>query len=187
VQDKPYFKDTVFVITADHCADSAGKSRIPINRYHIPLLVYSPAHIQPRHVERMTAQIDIPPTLLGLLDFSYRSRFFGHDVLDLPPGRDRAFPSTYQNLGYLRGDRLTILSPGQKVEQVKPDPRTGGAVPYPQVDQAEVDQAIAAYQVAYDEFHSGRMRWRASDATTVKALPASGSSAAGGGDNVTGP
>ena len=178
VQAKPYFRDTVFVITADHCADSAGKSRIPINRYHIPLLIYSPAHIEPRRVERMTAQIDIPPTLLGLLNFSYRSRFFGHDVLDLPPDRDRAFPSTYQNLGYLRGDRLTILSPGHKLEQVKPNRATGGAVPYPQMDQTEVDQSIAAYQVAYDEFHSGRMRWRASDAMPVEPLPTSASSVA---------
>jgi len=178
VQDKPYFKDTVFVITADHCADSAGKSRIPIDRYHIPLLIYSPAHIEPRRVDRMTAQIDIPPTLLGLLDFSYRSRFFGHDVLDLPPDRDRAFPSTYQNLGYLRSGRLSILSPGHKVEQVKPDRATGGAVPYPQMDPAELDQAIAAYQVAYDEFHSGRMRWRESDATLVQESPAAASSAA---------
>jgi len=46
------------------------------------------------------------------------------------------------------------------------------------MDQTEVDQAIAAYQVAYDEFHSGRMRWRASDATPVKALPVPASSAA---------
>jgi phosphoglycerol transferase MdoB-like AlkP superfamily enzyme len=174
---KPYFRDTVFVITADHCADSSGKSRIPINHYLIPLLIYSPAHIAPRRIERMTSQIDIPPILLGLLHFSYRSRFFGHNVLNLPPDRDRAFPSTYQNLGYLRGDRLTILSPNRKLEQVKPDPATGGATPYRQVDQADVRQTIAAYQVAYDEFHSGRMHWRASDATPVLPLPAAASAA----------
>jgi phosphoglycerol transferase MdoB-like AlkP superfamily enzyme len=169
---KPYFKDTVFVITADHCANSAGRTRIPLNRYHIPLFVYAPAHVQPRHVERMMSQADIPPTLLGLLNFSYRSRFFGQDVLKLPPDRARAFPSTYQNLGFLRGDRLTILSPGQQAEQVKPDPATGDATPYPQLDQAQLDQAIAAYQVAYDEFDSGRMRWRPSDATLVQPLDA---------------
>ena len=169
MQAKPYFKDTVFVITADHCADSTGKSRIPINRYHIPLLIYAPAHIAPRHVEGMTSQMDIPPTVLGLLHFSYRSRFFGRDALASPPEDARAFPSTYQNLGYLHGDRLTILSPGSKLEQVKPDPVTGEATPYPQMDQADADQAIAAYQVAYDEFQSGRMHWRASDAVPVKS------------------
>jgi phosphoglycerol transferase MdoB-like AlkP superfamily enzyme len=184
---KPYFRDTVFVITADHCADSSGKSRIPINHYLIPLLIYSPAHIAPRRIERMTSQIDIPPILLGLLHFSYRSRFFGHNVLDLPPGRDRAFPSNYQNLGDLRGHRLTILSPNRKLEQVKPDPVTGGATPYRQVDQADVRQTIAAYQVAYDEFHSGRMHWRASDATPVLPLPAPAASAAPVDGNAVGP
>jgi phosphoglycerol transferase MdoB-like AlkP superfamily enzyme len=178
VQDKPYFRDTVFVITADHCADSSGKSRIPINHYRIPLLIYAPAHIEPQRIERMMAQIDIPPTLLGLLHFSYRSRFFGQDVFAVPPDRARAFPATYQNLGYLRGDRLTILSPGHKVEQVKPDRDTGGALPYEQMDRIEVEQAMAAYQVAYDEFHRGRMRWRESDGAPVQALPAAAASAA---------
>ncbi|MDO1528787.1 LTA synthase family protein [Fulvimonas sp. R45] len=171
MREKPYFDDTVFVITADHCAASAGSTRIPLNRYHIPLLIYAPAQVKPRRVEKMMAQVDIPPTVLGLLHFSYRSRFFGRDIFQVPDGEERAFPSTYSNLGYLRGERLTILSPGRKVEQVKPDPATGAAVPYAQVDQAQVDQAIAAYQVAYDEFNSGRMRWRASDATPVAPAP----------------
>jgi phosphoglycerol transferase MdoB-like AlkP superfamily enzyme len=169
---KPYFADTVFVITADHCGASAGSTSIPLNRYHIPLYIYAPAHIAPRHVTRMMSQVDIPPTLLGLLHFSYRSRFFGYDLLRLPPGRERAFPSTYQNLGYLRGDRMTILSPQHKVVQVKPDPVTGAAKPYRQIDQAEVDQAIASYQVAADLFKSGRMRGRASDAIPVAPAPA---------------
>jgi len=167
VRAKPYFKDTVFVITADHCADSAGRTRIPLNRYHIPLFIYAPAHIQPRRVERTMAQADIAPTLLGLLHFSYRSRFFGYDILKLPPDRERVFPSTYQNLGYLQGERMTILSPGRQAAQVRPDPLTGDATPYARIDPVQLDRAIATYQVAYDEFHTGRMRWRASDATPV--------------------
>jgi phosphoglycerol transferase MdoB-like AlkP superfamily enzyme len=172
MRSRPYFADTVFVVTADHCAASSGSTRIPLNRYHIPLYIYSPAHIAPRRVGRMMSQIDVAPTLLGLLHFSYRSRFFGSDVLKLEPGRERAFPSTYQNLGYLHDDRLTILSPGHKAEQVRPDPRNGSAVAYRQLDRAQLDQAIAVYQVAYDEFDSGRMRWHPSDATPVQPAPA---------------
>src|SRR5699024_2914149 len=56
---KPYFKNTVFVILADHCAHSSGISRIPLNHYHIPLYFYSPAHITPRSVTRLTSQIDV--------------------------------------------------------------------------------------------------------------------------------
>jgi phosphoglycerol transferase MdoB-like AlkP superfamily enzyme len=175
---KPYFRDTVFVITADHCADSAGTSRIPLNRYHIPLLIYSPAHFQPRVVSQLTSQIDIAPTLLGLLHFNYRSRFFGHNVLDLPAGMERAFPSTYANLGYLHDGRLSILMPARKVLQVEPDAKTGGAVPFAHIATPQLDQAIAYYQVAYDEFTSGRMHWRPSDATPVPPLPAAAATVA---------
>ncbi len=168
-RSKPYFKNTVFVITADHCASSAGRTRIPLNKYHIPLFIYAPAQFRPQQVDAMMSQMDIAPTLLGLLHFSYRSRFFGQNIFAIPARDERAFPSTYQNLGYLKGNRLTILSPGRKVEQVNPNAKTGDATPYAKRDPITENQAIAMYQVAYDEFNSGRMRWRASDATPVSA------------------
>lgn len=167
MRTKAYFRDTVFVITADHCAQSAGKSRIPVNRYHIPLLIYAPAHIQPRLVNRLMSQIDIAPTLLGLLHFSYRSRFFGYDILKLQPGRERAFPSTYEKLGYLHGALLSVLWPQRQAEQVHPDFATGAASPVPALDRRHLDQAIASYQVAAELFKSGQMRRRASDAIPV--------------------
>lgn len=164
---RAYFADTVFVITADHCASSAGRTQIPLDRYHIPLLVYSPAHIAPRKVERRMSQIDIGPTLLGLLHFSYRSRFFGRDIFKVADDNTWAFPSTYQRLGFYRGARLSILSPREDVDQVIPDPLTGDATPVKTRDQNDIDDAIAFYQVAARRFQDGDMRWHASDATVV--------------------
>ncbi|MET0332086.1 MAG: sulfatase-like hydrolase/transferase [Dyella sp.] len=170
---KPYFNDTVFVITADHCASSAGRASVPINRYHIPLWIYAPAHIAPQRVERLTAQMDIPPTLLGLLNFSYRSRFFGYDVFKLEPGRERAFPATYEKLGFLRGDRLTILEPQRKLEQVHPDFATGDAVPALPQDPLQIAQATASYQVAAELFKAGQLARRKDDSTPVSPAPSS--------------
>jgi phosphoglycerol transferase MdoB-like AlkP superfamily enzyme len=174
---KPYFDDTVFVITADHCASSAGKTSVPVNRYHIPLWIYAPKHIEPQRVERLTSQIDIAPTLLGLLHFSYRSRFFGYDVFQLEPGRERAFPATYEKLGYLHDDVLTVLEPGRKLEQMKPDYATGDATAITPRDQDQIAQAIAYYQVASDLFKRGKLVRRPNDATPVQALPAGAASA----------
>ena len=42
---KPWFDNTIFVITADHCAGSAGKTALPPHKYHIPLLIYAPKNI----------------------------------------------------------------------------------------------------------------------------------------------
>ena len=76
----------VFVVTADHGANARGTTRIPVDKYLIPLFVYAPKHIAPRRVDRLMSQIDIAPTLLGLLDFDYYSKFFGRDVLAFPAG-----------------------------------------------------------------------------------------------------
>lgn len=155
---KPWFKDTVFVITADHCATSAGKTSLPVDRYHIPLYIYSPAHIAPGRVDRLMSQIDIPPTVLGLLHFSYTSRFYGYDLFKLEPGRERAFISTYQELGYLRGDTLTSLVPRQPVKQMLPQRDTGDATPVTSVNQADADAAITYYQSAAYLFTKGLMK-----------------------------
>ncbi len=109
-EKKPWFKDTVFVVTADHCANSAGKSEIPVRNYHIPLFVYSPAHVKPAEVTALSSQLDLAPTLLGLLNLSYDSRFFGRDMLAGNP-EGRAFLSTFQKMGLLKDGRLAVLGP----------------------------------------------------------------------------
>lgn len=50
---KPWFKDTVFVIVADHTAGSAGKTDLPPENYAIPCLIYSPGNIQPGVVDTL--------------------------------------------------------------------------------------------------------------------------------------
>ncbi|OOG65413.1 sulfatase [Rhodanobacter sp. B04] len=170
-RSKPYFDNTVFVITADHCASSAGKTAIPINHYHIPLWIYSPKNFPPQRVETLMGQLDIPPTLLGMLNFSYRTRFFGQDVFQLSPGEGHALPGTYEKLGYLRGDVLTVLEPQRKLEQLKPDFATGDATPVQPQNQALIDQTIAYYQVASELFKCGQLASRPADATPVQPLP----------------
>lgn len=168
-RQRPYFDDTVFVITADHDASSAGRASIPINRYHIPLWIYAPKYFPPRHVESLMGQLDIPPTLLGLLNFTYRSRFFGYDIFNLPPNRQRAFPATYEKLGYLNAGLLSILEPGPAVEQLRPNLETGDGPANQPPDRTQIDQASAFYQVASELFKRGGLKNRPSDAMTANA------------------
>lgn len=113
---RPWFANTVFVVVADHCASSAGKTSLPLDCYHIPAFIYSPGLIAPQAVEKVCSQIDLMPTLFSLLNFSYGSRFYGQDILS-PGFRERAFMATYQDLGYYADGILTVLSPVRKVQQ----------------------------------------------------------------------
>ena len=114
----PWFTNTVFVIVADHCAGSAGSQELPVHRYHIPLLFYAPNRIAPGVNTKLASQIDVVPTLLGLLQWRYKTKLFGQDILR-PDFTPRAFISTYQRLGYLRNGYLTILNERQSVNQYR--------------------------------------------------------------------
>lgn len=152
---KPWFENTVFVIVADHCASSAGKTELPIEKYHIPMLIYSPSHVQPGVMSRLMSQIDIGPTLLGLLNFSYTSKFFGYDMNKLEPGRERAFISTYQSLGYVKNNELIVLSPQFKTESFS---FTASADLHVTRDTTGVSEAIAWYQSASYAFRHGLLK-----------------------------
>ena len=79
-----WFDDTVFVFVADHGHKVNGAAEVPLYRYRIPMLFYSPKHIRPARVDTLAAQIDLAPTLLGLLGISYESSFFGVDLARVP-------------------------------------------------------------------------------------------------------
>ena len=151
---KPWFNNTVFVIVADHQASAAGKTDLPLARYRIPLLIYAPKLFPPTRNERLIAQIDIPPTLLGLLNWSYTSKFIGHDVNRLPPGKEHALISTYQTVGYLENDRLVILDPGQRVRVETVDWDSFATRPAAD-DPAAVEETISLYEGASLAFKTG--------------------------------
>ena len=156
---KPWFNNTLFVVIADHCASSAGKSQLPVNRYKIPLIIYAPQHIKPQVIDRLTSQIDFAPTLLGLLNFGYRSKFFGYDILRLPAGRERAFISNYQEIGYIKDGTLTVLSPKRGLAAYSVNFNNGDAVKIPPV-AADVANAISYYQGASYLFQNRLNLWQ---------------------------
>ena len=142
---KPWFKNTVFVIVGDHCASVAGKTALPVQNYHIPLIVHTPGgQIAPGHVAALTSQVDYAPTPLGLLNWSYASRFYGWDVRK-PLSDPRALIGNYQKLGlYKRGD-LSVLSPVRQSAEYTFNPKTFDLTPKP---PQRIEETIAYYQTA---------------------------------------
>lgn len=148
--EKPWFSETVFVIMADHCASSAGKTSLPMDCYHIPAIIYSPGFIEPRYVEKVCSQIDIIPTLLSLLHFSYDAPFYGRNVL-ADDFKERTFMATYQDLGYYSDGVLTVLSPVRRFQQFAVTQHDGWVYDEALMDQPREDvllEAQAFYQTA---------------------------------------
>ena len=172
-RQKPWFDKTVFVFVADHTAGSAGKEDLPVANYHIPLFIYAPSVIAPREFSTVASQIDLAPTLMGLLNFSYTSSFFGHDVLAGNAPAGRALMGNYQHLGLFDGTNLAILSPRKGVrrhEDALGASREIGA----DVSDALVRRNIAYYQGASHDFRKGLLAWRPVPDAATRLTDASG-------------
>jgi phosphoglycerol transferase MdoB-like AlkP superfamily enzyme len=153
---KPWFDDTLFVIVADHCAAARGKTDLPLDRFHIPLLVYSPKHVQPGRVDTIASQIDVPPTILGLLNVSYVSRFFGQDILTEGKIHQRALMANYQTVGYYEGGMVVELRPQRRVRVI--DASTGKELPPSDLTRHFTDEAVGYYQGASTALKTGALR-----------------------------
>lgn len=137
---KPWFDNTVFVFVADHTAGAAGNEEITIADHHIPAIIYAPKIFKPQRFDKPVSQIDIMPTLLALLNFSYESHFYGQNVLN-PAYQPRFFVSNYQKLGFVKNNIELILKP-VKQYSYKPDNTPN--------HQSVLDEAVAYYQQASD-------------------------------------
>jgi phosphoglycerol transferase MdoB-like AlkP superfamily enzyme len=153
---KPWFKDTVFVIVADHCAAARGKTDLPLDRFHIPMIIYAPAHIAPARIDTIASQIDVGPTVLALLNFNYTSRFFGQDILDEGRSHQRALMANYQTVGYYEHGLVVELRPQRRVRVL--DAASGREVPLQGEAAHFADEAVGYYQGAAAAFRSGALR-----------------------------
>lgn len=151
-----WYKNTVFVVLADHCASSAGKTELPIDKYHIPAMIFDPT--KPGKINPiLMSQIDIMPTLFGMLNFNYTSKFYGQDA-NAPNFKERALIATYQDLGLIKQNKLTIISPKQKAKQFDliPDTKVKDQnfilkyeeKPVKKMDETLVKKTVAFYQTA---------------------------------------
>jgi phosphoglycerol transferase MdoB-like AlkP superfamily enzyme len=146
-KNKPWFEDTVFVMVADHCAGSARKTELPVDKYHIPLFIYAPLHVPTVENTTLSSQIDVAPTVLGLLNLNYESQFYGQDILKIAPEKGRALVSNYQKLGLFKDNKLVYLSPQQKVDMVD-DPLGEHHVLKPDMQPDLINDVMSYYQSA---------------------------------------
>ena len=157
-KSKPWFDDTLFVIVADHGARVYGREDIPVTTYEIPLLLYSPRHIKPGQVATLTSQIDIAPTVIGILDFDYDSIFFGTDVLLKDSASNRMIPLNHnRDIALFDGHNLYEIGFRKTSAQFVYDPATHKQTRVA-VDPERMKDAIAVFQKAFEFYNESRYK-----------------------------
>jgi phosphoglycerol transferase MdoB-like AlkP superfamily enzyme len=110
-----YWKNTVFLIVADHSVHVYGGKLVPVERFRIPGLILGAA-VEPRRIPGIASQIDLLPTLLSLIGLSSDHPSIGRD-LTLPQyvaGSGRASMQFHVHQAYMEEGQVVVLRPDLK-------------------------------------------------------------------------
>lgn len=93
-----WFNNTIFVFTGDHGVEGNASAMYPrawteqrLSEEHVPLLFYAPALFGPQRRTEAVSQIDILPTIAGMLQQPYLNTTLGRDLLDPAKKENVAF------------------------------------------------------------------------------------------------
>ncbi len=111
-QKEKYFHNTIFIFVGDHgLAGNAEEVYPPVwtterlTDEHVPLLFYAPELLAPQRRTEVVSQIDVIPTIAGMLHQSYVNTTLGRDLLDPAKKSNYAFvTNTADKIGMITDD-----------------------------------------------------------------------------------
>lgn len=113
-----YFKNTIFIVIADHNTRTYGKYLVPIKKFRIPALIIGPNIPKGKKYETLTSQIDIPPSLLSMIGMKVETPMPGRNIKDIKPGTKGRAIMQFHDINAFRVDnQVVIMQPNKKAEQ----------------------------------------------------------------------
>jgi len=79
-KQQPWYNNTIFALVGDHGAANNDYD-VSLAYHHVPIIIYDPTSENPRVIPDMAGQIDIFPTVMGILGFPYINNTFGIDLM----------------------------------------------------------------------------------------------------------
>jgi phosphoglycerol transferase MdoB-like AlkP superfamily enzyme len=157
---EPAWTNTIFVVVADHGARVYGSQTIPIHSYEIPLLFLGPAAVrEPARNAVLGSQIDVVPTILGMIGRPYESTFYGRDLLK--SHNEFVVLNHNRDVGIYRDRHLVVLNLKQGVEFFHGDPKTQDMVSSITGDATDKElekDTISLFQTADDLYMSRKFQ-----------------------------
>lgn len=109
---EPYYKDTVFVIVADHNVRVYGDDMVPVDMFHIPAIILG-GDIKPMIYDKITTQPDVLATALDLIGLDLKYPIMGHSIFS-DEKQNISLMQFHTSYALRADDRVAIVRPGQK-------------------------------------------------------------------------
>ncbi len=106
-----YYKDTLFLVVADHDIRVRGEDLVPVKNFHIPGVILG-ADLTAKSIKTVASQIDLPTTLLSLAGIEAKTPMIGRDLSSEPDDlAGRAMMQYKDNYAWMEGQALVVLRP----------------------------------------------------------------------------
>jgi phosphoglycerol transferase MdoB-like AlkP superfamily enzyme len=139
-----YWRDTIFLVVADHNTRVWGLDLVPLDRFHVPALVLG-AGVAPGRHEGLASQVDLAPTVLDLMGLDVESPLMGRDLVATPGGRPgHAFMQYDLANAYRVGEHVVVHQPYKAPRQFAYE---GGRLRAEPLDAELARDALAHVQV----------------------------------------
>lgn len=113
-----YYKNTIFIVIADHNTRTYGNALVPVNKFHIPALVIGPGVAKGEKYSKLCSQIDIAPTLLSMAGMNVETPMPGRNIFKIKPeDKGRAIMQFHDINAFRVEDRVVIMQPGKDPQQ----------------------------------------------------------------------
>lgn len=109
---EPYYKDTVFVVVADHNVRVYGDDLVPINMFHIPALIISDG-IKPQKFDTLSTQPDVLATALDLIGVNLTYPVLGHSIFS-DAKKETSFMMFNDTFALRDHNKVAILQPNKE-------------------------------------------------------------------------
>jgi phosphoglycerol transferase MdoB-like AlkP superfamily enzyme len=155
VKQSPYWKDTVFLIVADHDNRVYGNNLIPVEKFQIPGLILG-ADIPPSRVSTLSSQVDLAPTLLSLMGISSCHPMVGRDFIKDPTSSGRAILQFENYFALMEPETITVLKPDQTAVLMKYDEKSKRLDLFGPASKTEAKKALAHVQLPSYLYREGK-------------------------------
>lgn len=135
-----YWKDTVFLVVADHDSRVSGAELVPLKNFHIPAFFLG-ADVEARRDKNLVSQIDLAPTLLSLAGISANHPMIGHDLTK--ETSNLAMMIYDKNFAMMHGENVVILQPEHAARGFIYDYEKRALVPVENVSEEMAKDALA--------------------------------------------
>ncbi|MFA5216210.1 LTA synthase family protein [Sulfuricurvum sp.] len=146
-----YYKDTVFVVVADHNVRVYGDDLVPVNMFHIPALIIADG-LKPQKFTTLATQPEVLATALDLIGVNFTYPILGHSIFS--NAKKEVSLMMFNDIFALRDhNNIAILQPNKEAqsfvylnEHLKPSPHN-----------KELEKDVLAFIIVLDDMYNKKL------------------------------